>query len=322
MKESDMRVNTPTNHAAATKELKKAVSIYAHAVGMVVRTIPQTVMKKMGKRFSSDHDSWAAAEAAEGTEAAKRHMRTAKEMYEGALKAIIEKGMCQNSVDSDFAKKILQGTYRTDENVLVAFRSQMATLKKAGSAIRPCAVLAWAPSDRVDIVDDFGKEDETEVEIVLGPKSGGHVANEWLAANDVAEIDLVCAAKADSKEAHAGHKFWHASGSGRTLLSYTLGEIAGRKRGGQRRFDAVITYTAHEEGRAPPIVPSLTALGFKKIDVWYRKKGTTSMKKSTRDYYILMDDVAAGGDSWAAKIANAIDVGPCPTVPGKGPVCR
>lgn len=297
--------------------ISRALTTQCHAMGMAILEIPSIIMKIIAKVHDPDDDArrtWTQLEAAARTDSGRARVQKAKQM-DTYLNRIHRHGLCTHPVSGDFVKLNMTGRYRTDTSITIGIR--MRTDPPGGQfRFRPTSMIAWGVSSDEDVEEIDGED--TDVELLLFNQNPNVGINRLIRTGRVAEIDVVCGGQ-DSIH------FWHTRGGGVNLLAYTLSKIAQRKRAGERRFAAVITYLAEDETGSFPLESGMRRLGFQEIkNSWWRIEGQ-GLIPTGRKYFILQDD---GNQKWIRKLQNALHYDPemanvCPLVPhtGKG-YCR
>jgi hypothetical protein len=271
------------------KVLLKASELQLHSMGVLVREIPPLVVKEI-QRFVNDDLEWEDMIATANTPVKQKRIIFAKESY--AILQNVSEHMCRAPIMDGFAKTIIEGSYRTDTSILMGFGLRSIT-QTNNFQYRPNAIVAWGVADASDIVD-FEDDTDVNVQLFLELKSEGSALNSWLRSGEVAEIDLACSAQNDN------NNLWKTHGAGRALLTGTLAKIVNRTKNGQRKFKAVITYAAFEDGRSPPLKSALLAMGFTQIPSWFKYNGGTG--KTNRVYFVLRDS----NITWQRKVAKSV----------------
>lgn len=300
------------NYREVMQILNRGISVYVHAMGFAVRVINQTVMNKIFKRHNF-YESFEALIDAERSAGGKRIAALARDVWDDMLSNVVNNGMCKTPLAQEFAKLVLQTGFRTDTCVSLGVRMDPNSRR---FEYRTTAAVAWATCVRHDVINGYDEnlarpynvDEDVEVTLELTPAINTLVDN-----GRVAEFDLVCAAEDDQN-------FWKTVGSGRALLAHTMATIASRKKQGQRRYKAIIMHLAKGDNRQPPLLKGARALGFVPIQSKWRINGALTPTK--RDYYILQDTPGANGRIWPRKLAEAINVELCPTVSGRGLLCK
>ena len=295
------------------KVLRKAATLQLHAMGIVAREFTSVLIKDIKRHLNMPNQTWAQAIALANTPAKQKRIKFAENAH--VVLSKIGRHMCSVPVLDGFANMVVTGALRDDTSIIVGFG-----LKSIGNNFnyRPTAIIAWGvsdSSDTADIKDARGQvlEEDVGVEILLETQNAADRLNSLVRRNKVVEIDLTCAAKNNE------NNMWQTHGSGRALLAGGLAKIASRTRGGERKFDAIVTYVAFAEGGVPPLKSALLSMGFKSIRSWFSRPGVRNIP-SQRSYFVLID---SGGVNWERKVARSIawseDIAKmCPLTPGTG----
>lgn len=299
------------NHADQRKTLVKATTGQLHALGMVVRAIPSTVVRReISPRWDFTRNQWNAAIHAHPQGSAKRKRLTfARDAWE-MLKEMVEHGICSAPpINGEFVRLVVGGGHRTDTEVLIGLhlaRDNRPNIAVRRMVHRPSAVVAWGVCDEEDM-DDANQPSR----LLLRNRNEATGINHLVRTKRVAEIDLVCAAGQN-----APHHFWGVQGAGRAMLAHLLALIISKKKAGAPRFQAVITYLAQAPGQPPPLLSAAVALGFTPIQSRWRNDATGQRTLTGRRYYVLE---ATQHRTLAQKVAAAVAATKmCPLKPRTG----
>lgn len=279
--------------------LARAAAIQLHAMGTVVREIPGTVMSDVSKHYTpsgnNNTTAWQELIQQANTPTKRKRMEYAQAVDDHLLSVIRTHGLCANPVNPDFVNHILTGKHRSpDQTVLVGLKMDPQT---NNFRYRPTSVVAWGISQESDYDEDTGDD----ITFFFETQNQEDELNTMVSNGEVAEIDLTCVCM--NNDPH----FWRTNGGGRALLAYVLGRIAQRKRGGNRRYNAVLTYVAHAPNQQPPLRRSLEQMGFVAVNSWKRRQGQQAFRRTGRRYYVLRDDVNDNVNlTWPQKVSNAI----------------
>lgn len=336
----------------ALKKLTRVSLDNAHGHGLVIKIVPKMVISTLID--ISKKEGWSLSNQAithyknyhARSDAAKKRVDQVRTLYQQWIKPIIDApSMCAQPVSAGYLRSLLKPDavnkpWRKDLSLALAFTLGPERQDAQRRRWHPTAMAAWATHDTETLnpSDEYpgmhaqcaghgapatfkSLDEDVDVDLRLRNRQADTDINLSLDAGMVAEIDIICAARANTT------KFHKTTGAGRALVAYALSQIAAKRRKSKYQYNRVImsAAVAANQGQADAAVGGLAqTLGFNYATSFWECPEHINNAAPTPRYYFVLEN--QGNTDWAETLATRIqiDPSPCPDQTGtsKGTYCR